>query len=179
MTVQSDKNFLAITWSVLQLLPYFKRCRITVRMGYDSLCWILNVADFLRRLARWRLRFFEFDGVVDNWTGVKIQSTGGPSDFPQMMLIVHHPEITNIDVRSHNKYDNLPRLSKEGSSTLELSESEQSKLQTPTIKYFLNLKVSKPFTYKRQQKLVTEERNSHMKVAANFKTSTDRRRILK
>ena len=70
----TEKECLAIVWSILLLRPYLEGQRFTVRTDHDSLRWVLNLADAKGRLARWRLRLSEFDFDVEHRAGIKHQA---------------------------------------------------------------------------------------------------------
>ena len=54
-----------IVWGMQQLRPYQEGVRFTVRTDHDSLRWILNLTNFIGRLARWRMLLSEFDYEID------------------------------------------------------------------------------------------------------------------
>ena len=60
----TERECLAIVWSVLLLRPYLEGAPFVIRTDHDSLRWLLNIADVSGRLARWRLRLSEFDFEV-------------------------------------------------------------------------------------------------------------------
>jgi transposase InsO family protein len=65
----TEKECLAIVWSVLHLRPYLEGKRFLIRTDHHSLRWILNLSDAQGRLARWRLRLSEFDYEVQHTPG--------------------------------------------------------------------------------------------------------------
>ena len=85
----TEKECLAIVWSILLLRPYLEGQRFTVRTDHDSLKWVLNLADAKGRLARWRLRLSEFDFDVEHRAGVKHQAADALSRM----------ETTGLDTR--------------------------------------------------------------------------------
>jgi RNase H-like domain found in reverse transcriptase len=60
----TEKECLAIVWAVLHLRPYLEGKRFVIKTDHHSLRWVLNFTDAQGRLARWRLRFQEFDFEV-------------------------------------------------------------------------------------------------------------------
>lgn len=43
-------------------------------MDHNALLWILNIADATRKLARWRLKFLEYDFEILQRAGLKHQA---------------------------------------------------------------------------------------------------------
>jgi RNase H-like domain found in reverse transcriptase len=48
----TEKGCLAIVWAVLQLRPYLEGKHFVIRTDYNSLRWVLNLADAQGRLAK-------------------------------------------------------------------------------------------------------------------------------
>ena len=78
----TERECLAIVWSILMLRPYIEGTRFTVRTDHDSLRWLLNLADASGRLARWRLRLAEYEYDVVHRPGIKHQAPDALSRLP-------------------------------------------------------------------------------------------------
>ncbi len=65
----TDKECLAVVWSVLLLRPNLEGVQFTVRTDHHALRWVLDLGNSPAhgRLERWRLRLLELDFVV-HWT---------------------------------------------------------------------------------------------------------------
>ena len=61
----TEKECLAVVWSITSLRPYIEGTRFTVRSDHDSLRWLMNLTESSGRLTRWRLRLAEFDFVIE------------------------------------------------------------------------------------------------------------------
>ena len=70
----TERECLAVVWSVLLLRPYLVGTRFTVRTDHSPLKWLLNLKDSTGRLARWRLRLSPFDYDVVHKAGLKHQA---------------------------------------------------------------------------------------------------------
>lgn len=69
----TQREFLAIIWSVPFLRPFLKGPRFTVRTDHDSLRLILKLTDATERPAWWQLRQSEVDFDVVHCASVKHQ----------------------------------------------------------------------------------------------------------
>ena len=67
----TEKECLAVAWSILTLRPYLYGSAFKLRTDHEALRWVLNLADSSGRLARWRLRLAEYDYGVQYRPGVK------------------------------------------------------------------------------------------------------------
>ncbi|CAN8061912.1 unnamed protein product [Agarophyton chilense] len=70
----TEKECLAIVWSVLTLRPYLEGTRFTIGTDHDSLRWLLNMTDASSRLARWRLKLSECDYEITYGPGINHQA---------------------------------------------------------------------------------------------------------
>jgi hypothetical protein len=77
-----EKEFLAVVWSILLLRPYLEGTHFTVRSDQVALRWLLSFKDPSGRLARWRLRLFEFDFTIQYRPGIKNNLADGCSQVP-------------------------------------------------------------------------------------------------
>lgn len=55
------RGYRAIVWAILLQNPHMEGQRLTTHADHDAFKWVINVADSTGRLARWRLRLFEFN----------------------------------------------------------------------------------------------------------------------
>ena len=75
----SEKECLAIVWSISMLRPYLEVTEFVIRTDHDPLKWLLNLSDPTGRLGRWRLRLSEFNFTVEYCPGRKHQMAYGMS----------------------------------------------------------------------------------------------------
>lgn len=52
----TEREFLAIIWAVLMLLPYLEGARFTLRTHHDALKLLFGSTSAYGKLARWSLR---------------------------------------------------------------------------------------------------------------------------
>ena len=60
----TERECLAVVWSVTKLRPYIEMTKFTVRTDHNALRWLMNIDDPTGRLIRWRLRLSEFDYTI-------------------------------------------------------------------------------------------------------------------
>lgn len=68
------KDCLAVLQAILLVRPYPEGTRFVFRTDYASLSWIFNLKEPTGHLARWRLRFMEFDFEVFHSFGAHHQA---------------------------------------------------------------------------------------------------------
>ena len=78
----TEKECLAIVWSILTLRPYLHGVQFTIRTDHEPLKWLLNLMDASGRLARWRLRLAEYDFNVEYRPGRVNNLADGMSRLP-------------------------------------------------------------------------------------------------
>lgn len=61
---QHKRECLSIVWAVLLLREYFKNTRFTIKTGYASLNWILNLMGSTGTVMSWRPRLPENESDV-------------------------------------------------------------------------------------------------------------------
>lgn len=61
-------------WSEPLFCLYTKKNCFTIRINHDSFQCIVSIADFIKRLARWRLKLSESDIDVIDCTGIRHQA---------------------------------------------------------------------------------------------------------
>lgn len=61
----TERECLAVIWSIEKLRPYLEGTKFTIITDHGSLVWLNNLKDLTGRLARWavRLQQFQFDIV--------------------------------------------------------------------------------------------------------------------
>ena len=57
----SERECLAVVWAVQLLRPCLEGTKFTIRTDHKALKWILDMKDSTGRLARWRLKLYNFD----------------------------------------------------------------------------------------------------------------------
>ena len=80
----TERECLAVVWSVTSLRPYIEGQTIRVRTDHDSLKWLMSLDDPSGRLARWRLRLSEFDLRIEYRPGRKHQVPDALSRLPRI-----------------------------------------------------------------------------------------------
>ncbi|CDF39905.1 unnamed protein product [Chondrus crispus] len=75
----TEKECLAVVWSILTLRPYLYGNTFDLRTDHEALRWVLNLANSSGPLERWRLRLAEYDYDVQYRPGIKHQLADGVS----------------------------------------------------------------------------------------------------
>ena len=75
----TEKECIAVVWSILTLRPYLYVNTFDLRTDHEALRWVLNLADSSGRLARWRRRLAEYDYDVKYRPCIKHQLADGVS----------------------------------------------------------------------------------------------------
>ena len=176
----TERECLAIVWSVLLLRPYLEGAPFVIRTDHDSLRWLLNIADVSGRLARWRLRLSEFDFEVVHRPGVKHQAADALSrmqtngeDASRMddeipcFLAEHHRDTEAIETVATVICGNetLPervidwpkpskRIAMEGVMAI---VEEDKNVEAISVEEFLQEQARDPYCQERMEKLGLEE----------------------
>ena len=130
----TERECLAVVWSVTSLRPYIEGTKFTVRTDHDCLRWLMNLTESSGRLTRWRLRLAEFDFVIEYKPGRKNQV----ADALSRMIRPRGPE-EPID-------DMVPCFVSPKHTVLAITTRSRKKV-----------KASKPKSKKKPQKRVTQE----------------------
>jgi hypothetical protein len=108
----TEKEALAVVWSIKRLRPYLEGARFTVRTDHSALVWLFSVDGDNKRLARWRLCLAEYDFTVKYRPGAQNQPADGISrintlghdpsevedDIPCVLVQKEDPEIAPITI---------------------------------------------------------------------------------
>ena len=89
----TEKEALAVVWSVRLLRPYLEREHFTVRTDHSALRWMYTTTDGNARVLRWRLALAEFDFTVEYRPGRVNQAADAMSRLQIQDLHEGTPEI--------------------------------------------------------------------------------------
>lgn len=105
----TEKELLAIIWSVKHFRPYLFGRKFTIVTDHKPLTWLFNCKDPGSRLLRWRLKLSEYDYSIQYKPG-KINSNADALSRPISINIVQKDDQFENFIQYHYKTKDIPQI---------------------------------------------------------------------
>lgn len=174
----TEKELLAIVWSVKHFRPYLYGRKFTIVTDHKPLTWLFNCKDPGSKLVRWRLKLAEYDYKIIHKPG-KINSNADALSRPYVgtINIIKKDEQFENFIQYHYKTENIPKID---SITFDKNnyfpnvlfyskDLDENNLLSVTIKDTYDLtKISNPDSLYSSIKLSNNSKISYLCICKNF-----------